>query len=345
MADEVQLIRTSAESKKISTILQSLRDCSLQPAPDFQRRAVWTNKDKVAFIQTILMGFPFPEIYIASGHIDTETGDAVDWLVDGQQRVRTIQDYFTGKSPFMRAQTVPRYRDLDEKAKRLFLGYDVAVRNLGQIEEKTIRKVFERMNLTSYSLNDMERYNAIYVGDFKKSAEILAESEIFGAWKVFSNADVRRMKDVSYTASLMATMMSDYFHRDSEVESYLGTYNDKFDERDEIERRFHGTSEFLLAAPLHAGARPRRSKADFFSLFVEVDRVLNRYEMKIDAVSAAEKLSEFYELVDQASEEDQPADPAIRTYFQATVQATNDRSARVARGEVLRAILRGCASA
>ena len=211
-------MKTAPESRKITSILKSLRDGYLQPTPDFQRRAVWTSKDKIAFIDTILLGYPFPEIYVASGEVDTETGDAIELLVDGQQRVRTIDEYFRGVKPFARTQQITRYSDLEEDQKRAFLNYDVSVRNLGIIDIDDIRAVFQRMNATSYDLNDMERFNAAYLGEFKQFCEHLAQDDFFIDNRVFSALDIRRMKDTSFVASLSATMMSDYFHRDDEVE-------------------------------------------------------------------------------------------------------------------------------
>jgi len=234
-------MRTAPESRKVSTVLRSIRDETLQPSPDFQRRAVWTNKDKIAFIETILLGYPFPEIYVASGDVDTQTGDATELLVDGQQRLRTIDEYFRGVAPFSRTQAITRYRHLNEDQKRDFLNYDVSVRNLGIIGLDEVREVFQRMNATSYDLNDMERFNAAYIGVFKQFCEQIALNDFFVEHRVFSAADIRRMKDVSFVASLTTTMMSDYFHRDEEIEDYLERYDEEFEPAEEMRRRFEAT--------------------------------------------------------------------------------------------------------
>jgi uncharacterized protein with ParB-like and HNH nuclease domain len=57
---------------------------------------VWTNKDKVRFLETVLNEYPFPEIYIAAGDVDLETGKGTELLVDGQQRITTLYQYFNG---------------------------------------------------------------------------------------------------------------------------------------------------------------------------------------------------------------------------------------------------------
>lgn len=333
-------MKTAPESRKIATILKSLRDGTLHPQPDFQRRAVWTTKDKVAFIETILLGYPFPEIYIASGDVNTETGEAVELLVDGQQRVRTIDEYFRGVSPFARIQSLTRYANLEEEQKRSFLNYDVSVRNIGIVDMDQIRVVFQRMNATSYDLNEMERYNAVYLGHYKQFCERLAQDEFFMEHRVFSAADIRRMKDTSFVASLTATMMSDYFHRDDDVETFLEQYNEEFQEAAELEARYRAVFTLMDAMKFEHDSRAWK-KADFYTLFIELDRLANRQRVAIDPVEVGPRLVEFFREVDALRDGDVAPEGAVGDYFRATLQSTNDRSARVTRGSVLRSAISG----
>lgn len=333
-------MRTAPESRKISTILRLLRDGSLQPQPDFQRRAVWTNKDKIAFIDTILLGYPFPEIYVAVGAVDTETGDATELLVDGQQRVRTIDEYFRGVSPFARTQAITRYANLEEDAKRQFLNYDVSVRNLGIVEVDEIRTVFQRMNATSYDLNDMERHNAVYLGAYKQFSERIAQEEFFLEHRIFSAADIRRMKDVSFVASLTSTMLSDYFHRDDQVEDYLDRYNEEFDQEAEIESRYRRVFDILQEMGFDRRSRAWK-KADFYTTFIELDRLVNRQGIEIDPAHSGPRLVEFFDQVDAVRDADEPPEGAIGEYFRATLQSTNDRGPRMTRGRIVRELLEG----
>ncbi|MQW64874.1 DUF262 domain-containing protein [Sinorhizobium meliloti] len=331
-------MKTAPESRKVAAILRSLRDGTLQPQPEFQRRAVWTNKDKIAFIQTLLMGYPFPEIYVASGDVNTKTGDAVELLVDGQQRVRTIDEYFRAAPPFARSAAVPRYSALGEDEKREFLNYDVSVRNLGIVELEQIRVIFQRMNATSYDLNEMERHNAVYLGAYKQFSERLAQHDFFIEHRIFSAADIRRMKDVSFVASLTSTMMSDYFHRDEQIEEYLERYNEEFPESGELESRYYVV--FSLMNEMGFDPRSRAwKKADFYTLFVELDRVANRQGKRIDVPTVAARLKGFFEEIDRLREGDPTPDEAVGDYFRATLQSTNDRGARHIRGEILRDLI------
>jgi len=335
-------MKASAENRRISLLLKLIREESLVPRPEFQRRTVWTNADKVAFIKTILEDYPFPEIYIAASSVDTSSGDAIEMLVDGQQRMRSIEDYFKGTSPFKTSRSITAYKDLNEDQKREFLNYEVAVRNLGINDESKIRAIFTRMNRTSYNLNDMERFNAVYLGLYKKFAETLAENNHIKEWGIFSSTDVRRMKDVSYIASLIATMMSTYFHRDDEIENYLETYNDEFSALSEMNARFLTAIELITEMELPENSRAYR-KVDFYNLVVEVDRQLYRQGRKPEPKSAGLKLTEFYSSVDLSRHSPAPSDD-VKTYFEATLQNTNDRTQRVTRGQIIERLFDACPS-
>ncbi len=332
-------MKTSADNRRIGLLLTMVRNGSLVPRPDFQRRSVWTSPDKIAFIETILLGFPFPEIYISAGSVDTVSGEAKEKLVDGQQRLNTLESYFKGVSPFKNKnkQNVKRYRDLAEHEKQAFLGYEVAVRNLGQLDDDTIRQVFRRMNRTSYNLNEMERYNAVYFGELKQFSEIMAGNVFFAAAHIFSANDIRRMRDVSYVASLVATMMSSYFNRDENVEDYLANYNDKFQEKDVINSRFLATFDYMNSLGLPANSRAWR-KVDFYTLFIEIDRKLYKEKKRPDPEIVGEKLREFFAAVEQYDPQE-TNQPNVISYIEAAARNTNDRGQRIARGDIIRAIL------
>ncbi len=67
-------MRTTATNKRLRELLSQIADQTLLPNPSFQRRLVWANKHKTAFVKTVLEGLPFPEIYTAAGDVDLETG-------------------------------------------------------------------------------------------------------------------------------------------------------------------------------------------------------------------------------------------------------------------------------
>jgi hypothetical protein len=209
------------------------------------------------------------------------------------------------------------------------------------LDIEQIKEVFRRINSTSYSLNAMEIENARYDGEFKRLAEELSEAPIFEESKFFSPNEIRRMLDMRFVLSLMVTMVSQYFNRDEEIEPYLKRYNDEFPESDDIRRRFSVVAAFIRDCQLEFSSRFWK-KADFFTAFVELDYLLNVKKMLLGPSLVRKELSDLYsevERVDQVPEAAQKVSPDAVRYARAALQATNDRSNRLTRGTVVRALL------
>src|SRR5260370_27374814 len=118
-----------ASTKRVSDLIREVEDGTLILRPFFQRRLVWTNVVKDRFLETVKLGLPFPEIFIATGEIDTGTMIRKNWLVDGQQRVSTLRQYLQG-SEDLRLKLVQPYAQLTGDEKTRFLDYEVVVRDL-----------------------------------------------------------------------------------------------------------------------------------------------------------------------------------------------------------------------
>jgi len=194
------------------------------------------------------------------------------------------------------------------------------------------------MNATSYDLNDMERFNAAYIGAYKNYCEEIALDDFFIEHRVFSAADIRRMKDVSFVASLTSTMLSDYFHRDEEIENFLERYDEEFEHADEMKQRFESTLLCIHQMNFDRSSRAWK-KADFYTLFVEVDRILHRDNVAVVPEVAGRKLDKFFEDVNQLRESEDAPVGNVGDYFRATLQSTNDRTTRATRGRIVREVL------
>lgn len=307
-------MKTSPTSLKIRQIVKQLRDNQLVPRPEFQRRQVWTSDDKIRFIDTILKGYPFPEIYVANGDVDVETGEGQQLLVDGQQRVTTIAAYFSG-DPSTSGKLIPPYSKLEIKEKEDFLNYDVAVRDLGSIQPEEIIEVFKKINSTNYSLNDIEVNNAIYAGEFMQVASAFAEHGFFDEHRVFRSTDIKRMGDTRFVLQIIITMISGYFNRDELFEKYLDQYNDNFPRRDEIAERLIVCFNYID----ECGFLPKLrlwKKSDLFTALVELDVARLNGQLP-DPIGSLERIQMFYDQVD--AEGTASDDLAIAIYAKASI--------------------------
>lgn len=326
---------TSASNRRLRTILTAIRSGELIPRPDFQRRLVWTNKDKNLFIKTVLEGLPFPEIYIAAGKVDSKTGDGSELLVDGQQRITTLYQYFTDSPDLRLSKDIIKYSAQSEDEQIRFLEYKVVVRDLGALPIEQVKQVFQRINSTSYGLNAMELNNSRYAGAFKQLAQWVAEQEIIEELGIFSINDVRRMNDLRYCLAMIASIFGPYFNRDKEIESFLSKYDEEVPNEEKIKENITKTFQFIKGMNFPSESRARK-KSDFFTLFIEMYRALNEKKLSLTPSVVRSKLDSFYSDVD-SSTTDENNDAS--KYYQASLQASNDRASRVLRGQIISKLL------
>lgn len=260
-------------------------------------------------------------------------------LVDGQQRITTLFQYFTDSRDLRLSTAIPKYSELDEVKQIEFLEYKVVVRDLGNLPIEDIKKVFERINSTSYGLNAMELNNSRYSGAFKDLAVWMSEQKSIERLQVFSANDIRRMNDVRFCLSAIASILGPYFNRDKDLESYLSKYDESIPNESELRVNIQNTLDAIDKMNFPTGSRATK-KADFFSLFVELYRCISTRRMHIDIAAARSGLDDFYADVDKASADDSTD---AGKYYKASLQASNDRSSRIARGEMISKILEGSA--
>ncbi len=329
-------MKTAASNKKVRELIQLVREGKLIPRPEFQRRLVWSREDKDHFIDSILRGYPFPEIYFADGDVDLETGQGTQLLVDGLQRVSTVIQYFDA-DPDLRLLTVPVYRDLNEEQKRNFLQYDVAVRDLGALTREEVIEVFKRLNATKYSLLNIEVNNALYAGALKSFCETVAGNIFFEKHSTFRASDYKRMGDLRYALTIVGTMLQGYFNRDDVFEDLLSRYNDDFLERDDISGRLEEIFSYIDECGFNPKSRVWK-KGDLFTLIIELDQLINIEQQTITPTDTITRLESFYDQVDHIGLD---GDTLHSVYYKAALQASNDRINRIRRGVIIHDIVLG----
>lgn len=239
---------------KIVDLYQKIENDLLNLAPAFQRKLVWKKIHKLNFIKTILLNFPFPEVYIASNDVDVILKQSREVVVDGKQRLTAICNYINGQDVFSEENDViPLYRDLDILEKKKFLNYKVSVRDLKDIGNDHVQEMFRRINSTEYSLNKIELIHSEYGdSDFLCFAKQLADpselinfdyitykldasfckllqTSIYDEWKIFQRKDQDRMFVMMFFMNIVITIMNNAYHsRNGRFEQFVIDYNDGF---------------------------------------------------------------------------------------------------------------------
>ena len=145
-----KILNGMSTNERIVNLYNKIKDEEYILKPDFQRRLVWNADHKEKFIETILLGYPFPEIYIADGEMNLEEMKKETLIVDGQQRLDTIYHYIEGDIE-LKYKIVKRYKDLTVDEKTDFLNYNVIVRDLKNVTGEEIKEIFRRINSISYA--------------------------------------------------------------------------------------------------------------------------------------------------------------------------------------------------
>jgi hypothetical protein len=283
------------QSYLVAKLISEVEGKRLEVRPFFQRRQVWTNIDKELFIETILRGYPFPEIFIATGEFDRKEMKLKEWLVDGQQRVTTIVDYFRG-SPYLLYKTIKPFDQLSPAEQETFLNYEVAVRNLGSVTKDTVREIFRRINTSDYALKSMEVLNAMFSGEYKRYCESLSRQPFFVEHGVFPEAYQKRMYDVTFCVILVTTLLAGYYRRDEKNEEYLERYNDAFADEDRIQHELDRVFSFINECKFDKDSRAWK-QTDLFTLLVEIHSALVIRQLPLDPTSVGRKLIAFYDQV------------------------------------------------
>lgn len=63
------MIKYNVRSRDLIGVYQEIKSGRLIPDAYFQRNLVWRDAHNQDFIKTILLGFPFPQIFISKGKI------------------------------------------------------------------------------------------------------------------------------------------------------------------------------------------------------------------------------------------------------------------------------------
>jgi hypothetical protein len=321
-------IPAQPDKKTISDLIGKIQRKELILQPEFQREFVWTQSHMENFIKTILDGYPFPEIYISQKGIDLTTLATQNVVVDGQQRLTTIQRYIEGSDDF--EKTIPKFKQLGDDNQRDFLNYDVTIRDLKDVSPAIIIEIFKRINSTNFTLTAIEINNAVYNGEFISCAKEILSSISKAEHKVpiFSESELTRMADLHFILLVMSTLEEDgYFTQDSKVESYIAKYNNEYPNSIFNQELISETIINILDSNLPIDSIWFR-KSNFFTLVCE----LCRAQVKID--NLIEKLIYAEEKILLNKNEDKEKNNYAK-YYASMYSGTNSRTSRVRRSEFI----------
>lgn len=207
---------------------------------NYQRgQDIWPVTARSYFIDTILHGFPFPKIYLYQS-FSKETKKPFKELVDGQQRVTTIQDFYNNK--FALSNTSKqfaglRFRDLSEEAQQKFISYQIEHSTILSATRSELLEMFRRMNAYTAPLKEAEKRHSTYQGQFKWFIAGATEhlwSELLETFEVLTEKQIARMADAEFVSDMIVVMeFGIQTKRNASIDKLYKEYDEKFPRQEE----------------------------------------------------------------------------------------------------------------
>ena len=322
--------------------------------PPFQRKPVWTEKQRCALIESALMDIPIPEIYIQVSH--SNEGVESFGVVDGQQRLRTLlqfvglereEDQDGGNNNNFVLEFLPEssrfkgksFSDIVGDARKNFYQYAICVRFLYSDDQREIEDVFKRLNKFTMPLKAQELRNATYHGPFARLSETLADDDYWAVNRIVTPAAIRRMTDIEMMSDLLIGLMHGPQGGSARIiDAYYDQYehfDSEFPDQTRVQRSFQKARELLSTLFSEISSTRWGNKADFYSIFVAIGTSLQTGVMaKSRETTLRAALTDFADQVDKKLEGTSRTGPPGK-YAAAVEKGSNDRARRLDRHSIL----------
>lgn len=147
--------------------------------PSYQREFTWEHARKSRFIESLLMGLPIPFLFF------WEAPDGKLEIVDGSQRLRTIEEFILGELRLGELETLSlvggfRFSDLPESRRRKIMNRSIRGIVLNEHADEQARfDLFDRINTGSKEANKAEVRRGALGGPFLDMVIRLADDPLF----------------------------------------------------------------------------------------------------------------------------------------------------------------------
>lgn len=356
------MIKYTIRSIALLNIVNDVKSGRLVPDAYFQRNLVWREIHKKDFIETILKGYPFPQMFFSRGKIDIEKMTSTSCIVDGQQRTNAIIEYVDNKF-----EADGRFfRQLNDAEKSEFLKYEIAAVELDlDNDSPDVLEIFKRLNRTANSLTTIEKLASEYAPtEYMYVARLLANDtdpaivqadleeedwridpnlpielvqwattktpslfgDLISKLDVFTEREIARKVHLMYVLNIMSTVLGGFFNRNEKTSSLLEDYKDIFSAKDKVYDLIH--KALVVVSELNLESHTFwAAKANFFSLLVGIAKRIEAGQ-PLNLIETRTALTTFAATPDEA-------------YLLAAREAVNNKKERLLRHDHVAALLKG----
>ncbi len=264
--------------------------------PPFQRDYIWNMNEASRFIESLLLGLPVPGVFLAK-----EINSNKLYVIDGQQRLKTI--YFFFKGTFNPKPTDKKLRvfklskvqqqfegkafiDLEESDRitleNSIVHATIIKQDYPDDNDTSVYHVFERLNNGGRRLLPQEIRTAVYHGNFIELLKELNENE---KWRKIFGPKHKRLKDQELILRFLALYFdgSNYVKPMREFLNIFSIHNRALNNTKKMRysNLFNSTIELINDVLGESAFRPERAlnAAVYDSVMVGIARRLEKGEI------------------------------------------------------------------
>lgn len=207
--------------------------------PDFQRKYVWKIEQQCLFIESILLNFPLPPLYINKD----KSGNYM--VVDGRQRVTTLRRFLKDEFRLEGLKAIPEVNGKNfSELIQLSGEYQIKIEDkklLVYLIQPTVPiemvyDIFNRINTGGTQLERQEIRNCIYIGKATELLKKLSDLTVFKMAVDYGISD-NRAKDQEVILRYLSFRIFDYkinykYSMNDFVEDVMKYINENFTDED-----------------------------------------------------------------------------------------------------------------
>ena len=261
-------VRTQSIEYDLETLVKKIKKGLIKLDPDYQRRHRWDDETSSKLVESLILNIPVPLIYLSQDiDVDTETEESRYSVIDGQQRLTAILNFFDGKFSLTGLDVLEDLNGCKYGSLPPFL--------IRRLEERSIRclridstldgqvkyDIFERLNSGAVKLEAHELRNAVYRGPFNNLCKELSKDKNFRILlqipldSPYDNTKVKKMEDVELVLRFFGLRQEKYRnYRKSKSTSFKNFLSQELRKKnaedgsryDEYAKRFTSTMKFII---------------------------------------------------------------------------------------------------
>lgn len=359
-------LRKDFGDKTILELRHLYQSGRLNLEPGFQRKSVWSLRDRQFLIQSILEGYPLPSIFL---YERDDRGRLVYDVIDGKQRLETIFRFIGEKGFGRQTFEVPfrfkedertyiyRWNDLENWGKAAeFDKYKIqTVEVAGGMTE--IIDLFVRINSTGKALNQAERRNAKYFkSDLLIEADRISKKHrsFFLTSYIFRTPQIERMKDIELVCELLLGQIEgEPGDKKVAIDRAISSERIKTRSLAKARKEFAANIRCIKALLPEIQSTRFQNTTEFYTLFLVVHQLRQEralFSNKRQLANARDILTRFSNAVDEVQQaqvkgkKSKSSNQLYTDYLAVTTQRTDNKSIRQSRAKIILSLLAGVLS-